>query len=183
MTSDVGGIDCGATCVSGDLAHDTHVILTAHPDLGSAIAGWDYGTCGSAPTCDVTMDADHTVTADFEPAFDLTITPAGTGGGTVTSTPNNEISCPSTCNSSFAENSSVTLHAVADGNSAFTGWSGDTAGGQLPHDRRLRRHDGSGTQRDGDVHARLGAPGSAGWSGWGHRHIDAGCDRLRRRLR
>ena len=134
VTSNVGGISCPSTCTSTARAHNTTVTLTATPDPGDAFAGWsgDGGCTGTALACDVLMDNDHTVTAAFEMAVDLTVDPnGGTGGGTVTTPPNNEIDCPSTCTGGFAENGSATLHAVADANSVFTGWSGDTDGGCL----------------------------------------------------
>ena len=130
VTSDVGGIACPRPPAwRTACTHNTHVILTATPDPGSAFAGWSDGAAaGTTPTCDVTMDSDKTVTATFEPAVTLTVTMGGSGTGTVTTPPNNEINCPSTCAYDFPQNASVTLHAVATGTAVFTGWSsGDTA--------------------------------------------------------
>jgi hypothetical protein len=121
VTSDVGGIDCPSTCSSGLDDGDT-VVLTAHPDNGSALGEWDYGTCGSALTCQVTMDASHTVMATFESSFDLTVNVSGDGN--VTSA-NGRISCPSACSAAFGMNRDVTLHATPDANAVFAGWSGD----------------------------------------------------------
>jgi Divergent InlB B-repeat domain len=52
----------------------------------------------------------------------LTVTDAGTGTGTVTSTPSG-ISCPSSCLAQFPDNTSVTLTATAAAGSTFTGFS------------------------------------------------------------
>ena len=65
---------------------------------------------------------------DFVPSqgcvySNLSITKAGTGTGTVSSSPLG-ISCGSTCSSNFIQGSSVTLTAVSDANSIFSGWSG-----------------------------------------------------------
>jgi Divergent InlB B-repeat domain len=52
---------------------------------------------------------------------------AVTGGGTVTSQPNG-INCGSTCNASFATNTSVTLTAAAASGQMFASWGGVCAG-------------------------------------------------------
>ncbi|MDE2180609.1 MAG: hypothetical protein KGJ40_07160, partial [candidate division NC10 bacterium] len=57
----------------------------------------------------------------------LTVTKAGTGSGTVTSSPAG-INCGSTCSGSFASGTAVTLTATADAGSTFAGWSGDCNG-------------------------------------------------------
>jgi len=56
----------------------------------------------------------------------LTVYKNGNGSGNVTSSPNG-INCGSTCNSNFNANTTVTLTAVADTGSIFTGWSGCSA--------------------------------------------------------
>jgi hypothetical protein len=53
----------------------------------------------------------------------LTVSKSGNGTGTATSNPAG-IDCGATCSEKFATNSSVTLSAVADTGSTFTGWSG-----------------------------------------------------------
>jgi sugar lactone lactonase YvrE len=52
----------------------------------------------------------------------LTVTEAGTGTGTVTSSPTG-INCPTTCSASFESGSQVVLTATPTGNSTFTGFS------------------------------------------------------------
>jgi uncharacterized repeat protein (TIGR02543 family) len=134
VTSDVGGINCPATnCVASNLTHNTHVILTAAPDPGMVLAAWSESGCSaSSLTCDVTMDSDKTVTATFAPTVTLTVATDGDGGGTVTSPPGNEISCPGTCGHDFPQDASVTLHAAADGSSVFVGWSSGDNGFSCP---------------------------------------------------
>ncbi|MBL0225105.1 MAG: hypothetical protein IPQ16_05860 [Geobacteraceae bacterium] len=62
------------------------------------------------------------------PEMLLTITKSGTGTGTVNSSPAG-IDCGTTCSSSFTTGSQVTLTAVADTRSAFSGWSGEGCSG------------------------------------------------------
>src|SRR6185437_4199606 len=54
----------------------------------------------------------------------LTVTKAGTGTGTVTSSPSG-IDCGTTCSAAFAQGTPVTLTATPDSGSTFAGWSGD----------------------------------------------------------
>ena len=55
----------------------------------------------------------------------LTVTPAGTGAGSITGP---GISCPGDCTETYADATNVTLTATPTGGSSFTGWSGDCAG-------------------------------------------------------
>jgi hypothetical protein len=57
----------------------------------------------------------------------LTVTRAGAGSGTVTSTPAG-ISCGSTCAASFTSGAVVTLTATVASGSTFSGWSGACSG-------------------------------------------------------
>ena len=61
----------------------------------------------------------------FEPpvTYVLEVTKAGTGGGTVSSTPSG-INCGTVCSADFADGTVVTLSATPDPGSAFDGWSG-----------------------------------------------------------
>ncbi len=67
VTSDVGGIDL-IVGESDTVAFDenTVVTLTATADAGSVFAGWT-GDCSGSGTCQVTMSADRSVTANFAP--------------------------------------------------------------------------------------------------------------------
>jgi hypothetical protein len=58
---------------------------------------------------------------------ELTVTKAGKGAGTVTSSPAG-ISCGSTCSHSFTQGSTVSLEAKAGKGFSFTGWSGPCTG-------------------------------------------------------
>src|SRR5947208_15051783 len=87
VTSSPAGITCGVTC-SASLTSGTAVTLTATPAAGSTFTGWSGGGCSGTSTCTVTLSAATTVTATFAlPTFALTASKAGTGSGTVTSSP------------------------------------------------------------------------------------------------
>jgi len=57
----------------------------------------------------------------------LTVAKAGSGGGTITSSPSG-ISCGGTCGASYTSGASVTLTASAAAGSTFAGWSGACTG-------------------------------------------------------
>lgn len=60
-------------------------------------------------------------------SFNVAVTMAGTGTGSITSTPAG-INCPTACSASFAQNTLVTLSETPGTNSTFTGWSGACTG-------------------------------------------------------
>jgi YVTN family beta-propeller protein len=79
------------------------------------------------------VDASANVSAPFTDSWTIvpsqvTVIPAGTGGGSVTSSPTG-ISCPSTCVAPF-DGVTVTLTATPNAGSVFTGWS--VVGGSCP---------------------------------------------------
>jgi hypothetical protein len=125
VTSDPAGIDCGSTC-SNQFADGTPVTLTATPATGSVFTGWS-GDCSTDP-CQLTIDADKTVTATFAlQTKTLSVSTAGSGSGSVSSNPAG-IDCGSTCAHAYDYGTSVTLTATPAAGSVFAGWSGDCAG-------------------------------------------------------
>ncbi|MCG3116855.1 MAG: PA14 domain-containing protein [Candidatus Manganitrophus sp. SA1] len=116
------GISCGTDC-SEIYDFNTLVFLTATPGSDSLFTGWSGACSGGAATCSVLLDAAKTVTANFIRRFPLAVSKAGTGAGTVTSSPAG-INCGADCSEMYTMNSSVTLTAAPDVNSDFTGWSG-----------------------------------------------------------
>ncbi len=122
VTSDPVGIDCGATCAAAFDA-GTAVTLTATPDATSTFQGWSGACTGTGP-CTVTVGAAASVTATFtRVTHGLSVSKAGTGAGTVTSTPAG-IDCGATCAASYETGTTVTLSAAPDATSTFAGWSG-----------------------------------------------------------
>lgn len=59
------GLDCGADCTES-YAEGAVVTLTATPLAGSSLAAWGGACSGSTATCDVTIDADRSVSATFD---------------------------------------------------------------------------------------------------------------------
>lgn len=129
VTSSPAGINCGSTCTS-TFANGTAVTLNAAPNSGSTFAGWS-GSCSGTSACSVSMTANASVTATFNTTavtnYQLSVTAAGTGGGTIASSPAG-INCGQTCSASFASGTAVTLTATPNAGSTFTGWSGGCSG-------------------------------------------------------
>ena len=129
VTSSPAGIDCGSDCTE-DYANGTMVTLTAAPDSNSSFAGFTGGGCTGTPTsCTVTLDAAKTVTATFDQVKrTLTVTKAGSGSGSVTSSPAG-IDCGADCDQDYDEGTKVTLTANAVAGSTFTGFTGGGCAG------------------------------------------------------
>ncbi|MFZ3015625.1 MAG: hypothetical protein WA101_01315 [Minisyncoccia bacterium] len=117
----------------------TTVTLTAHPSsFRDLFGGWGPGSCdsvsGTIPnqTCIVTMNANRTVEAAFDyidPTVSVTL--AGTGSGTISTA--NDFSWVSAGTGSsgtivgtnmYQAGSTVTLTAISNTNSSFSGWTG-----------------------------------------------------------
>ncbi len=129
VTSSPAGISCGATCTA-NFAYGTPVTLTATPANGSTFAGWSGGGCSGTGLCVTTVTGMTPITAMFTVnSYLLTVTPAGTGTGTVTSSPAG-INCGADCTESYLFNTPVTLTAAANTTTSnFTGWSGGGCSG------------------------------------------------------
>ncbi|MBL8513085.1 MAG: CHRD domain-containing protein, partial [Betaproteobacteria bacterium] len=75
------GINCPADCNEA-YGHNTVVLLTANPAMGSTFAGWSGGGCSGTGTCSVTMNFLKTVTATFT-LNAYTVTPSAGANGTI----------------------------------------------------------------------------------------------------
>ena len=122
VTSADGYVNCPGTC-SHSYLQNSQVTLTATAAQGWAFFGWS-GACGGTGPCNVTMTQPQSVGATFtQLSFFLTVSKAGTGLGTVTSTPAG-INCGATCSASYSSGTQVTLTATPTQGSSFTSWSG-----------------------------------------------------------
>ena len=122
VTSSPSGISCGTQC-SATYDNGTQVTLSATPVAGSTFTGWGGACTGTAP-CVVTVNTNTSVTATFSgTAVTLSVTLAGNGSGTVTSSPAG-INCGSTCSAPFNSGTQVTLTATPAQGSTFAGYSG-----------------------------------------------------------
>jgi hypothetical protein len=131
VTSSLGGINCGSTCTT-TLNSGAVVTLTASPASGSSFAGWT----GNADCTDgsVTVTSNMGCIATFNSSgYALTtkvvneVTPSGTAGGTIVSSPTG-ISCDPYCSERYGAGVAVTLTPKPAANSRFKSWTGDCAG-------------------------------------------------------
>ena len=125
VVSNPPGIVCGRTC-SASFGKNA-VVLTSTPAQGSVFTGWSGGGCAGAQTCTVILTASTVVTATFSAQTQtgnagVTVAKAGSGRGTVTSAAG--INCGTTCTTTVASGTTVTLAAQPAAGSTFTGWSG-----------------------------------------------------------
>jgi hypothetical protein len=116
-----GPMGCGIDC----FPYGTVLLLRAVPDRGSEFVEWIGCESPRGNECEVTVREDMSISAVFEqiPEPQLTVTPSGTGGGTVTSSPSG-IDCGATCKADFAPGREITLTAKPAPDSEFAGWEG-----------------------------------------------------------
>jgi hypothetical protein len=110
----------------------TKITLEEVSEASSEFIKWSSGPCAgsTAPTCEVTLSSETTVTAEFVllPKFALTVSSTGNGHGAVASG-GGEINCGATCKALIIIGSEVTLTAEAAVGSSFVGWSGGGCSG------------------------------------------------------
>lgn len=127
-------VDCASpTACSAGYDHFSEPTLTATADDGSRFMGWGED-CTGVGNCDLTMTADHSVTADFAEEFDVSVSVSGNGSGAVSSSVDLGHSqdaqitgCSTTCVEAFLDGATVTLTADPDPGSYVT-WGGACEG-------------------------------------------------------
>lgn len=130
VTSAPAGISCGSSSssCSAPFAQNTKVTLTATPAAGSILWGQSGCDTFSGNTCTVTMSGARNVTFTFNlQTATLFVTKAGTGSGTITSSPAGLTCSSASCYGFFTLNSQTTLTATPATGSSFSGWSGCTS--------------------------------------------------------
>ena len=134
----VNEADASCTIVAGQTSgtctplrpHGSQLTLSPGANPGSSFVGWS-GACTGTGNCVLTMDQDRTVTATFNLVpRNLTVSGAGNGTGTVTSSPVG-INCTLTaavatgqCVVAFSHGTVVTLTATAAPGMVLDGWGG-----------------------------------------------------------
>ena len=130
VTSSPPGIDCGSACIT-TYTSGTVVTLTATPGASAIFTGWTGDCSGQATTCAVTMTAPRVVTAMFDKLYTLSVSRAGSGDGTVTSTPTG-ITCGGDCTEGYVYATVVSLTATPAAGSVFAGWDSVCSGAPNP---------------------------------------------------
>ncbi|MDH3330090.1 MAG: hypothetical protein OEM01_12725, partial [Desulfobulbaceae bacterium] len=129
ITSVPGGVYCGSRC-SSDIILNTDVVLKADSDRGSFFTGWSGSGCSGTGKCNVSMTSEQTINATFDvlPQYDLNVSVTGTGvvSTSPVSSDGNAINCSSgPCTKPYYQNETVTLNAIEDRSTNFSGWTGD----------------------------------------------------------
>jgi hypothetical protein len=114
----------GERCTSGctpSFPAGSSVTLHVDATEGSQFAGWSGDCSGTAPECTLVVDEPKTATASFSP-YRFVLTLSTTGGGYVSISYGGD--CRGTCTTTYGFGAYVTLTAVPDAGSTFTGWDG-----------------------------------------------------------
>lgn len=114
--------DSSAKCTTGN-TYSSQISVTGAP-------GSNVSTTLKAISCKAQLPNSDVIAASYTIATprNLTISKAGTGTGTITSSPAG-ISCGSDCSEIYPQGTSVTLSAISDAASIFAGWSGGGCSG------------------------------------------------------
>jgi hypothetical protein len=116
VTSDTGGINCGATC-SASYASGATVTLVAAAVSNSTFTGWS-GACTGTANCVVSLSAARSVVAGFAlNTYAITATANPPAGGSVNCTLN-----------PVPSGGTSTCTATPNAGYSFTTWSGDCTG-------------------------------------------------------
>lgn len=139
VTSNISGINCGSDCTE-NFNYGTSITLSAAAGSNSQFVGWSGGGgCSGTGTCTVTITGNVSVAAAFITSsmhsyqaptlstYKLTTAKAGSGTGAISSSPLG-INCGMDCMEIYSSAKTLTLTAIPDDGSEFTGWSGGCSG-------------------------------------------------------
>lgn len=124
VTSNIAGIDCPDASCSAEFDSGSLVRLTALADSGFMFTGWNGACTGTRLTCSVRMSDARSVTAAFEPSYELSVGKLGFGSGSVSWNPGGA-DCGEGCTRTYLNETAVTLTATPNAGSIFGGWTGD----------------------------------------------------------
>ncbi len=114
VPTDGGSVFPGSTT---SYVADDQVTILARSAAGYQFSEWS-GDCSGDSACVVTMDSDKSVTANFKPVFDLTVSADPAAGGTV---------FPEGT-TSYISGAQITILAHPASDYQFSTWSGDCSG-------------------------------------------------------
>jgi hypothetical protein len=124
VTSTPSGIDCGSSCISRfDLG--TAVELSTQNAPGYRHSGWSGGGCAGNGVCDLTLEADTTVTAVWVARVTINVNSSPSGEDVSVDSSSAFKACsggPPTTSCIVDDGDSVTVTALSSG---FIAWSGD----------------------------------------------------------
>lgn len=124
------GGSCPGTC-SQWLANGATITLTSYPAEGHIFTGWSGCDSIAGNQCTVSMSGARYVTATFVPNVQYTLNAgkAGSGTGTVTSTPAGiDLTGSLNGTAQFLAGTTVTLTAAPGSGATFSGWRGACIG-------------------------------------------------------
>ena len=125
VVSTDGFINCPGRC-RHSYPYGAFITLIATPNQGWTFTGWS-GFCRGRGYCNVTMDQNLMVTANFAQYSSMLSVSVPSGGGRVTST-DGFINCPGTCSHWYPFNTHVILDARPNQGWTFVGWGGACSG-------------------------------------------------------
>jgi hypothetical protein len=116
-------------CGPGKYVEGTEVSLTAVPATDHVFLNWSGGATGTANPILVAMDADKTITANFqrETCYSLATAASPASGGSISALP-----VPTCGGGEYVSGTVVQLTANPAEDHVFTSWTGDLAGSTNP---------------------------------------------------